>query len=253
VEGNARIPRLKARLGEPEEFVALYRRESELILMSVRRRAMALMTVCARGGRSISSPRMPRASSRSAPRMYRFSRKEPASSGHAHHVTTVEELFRRHAADVLAYALRRADRAVAEDVVSEVFVVAARRLDRIPAEQPVLWLYAVTRRVLANERRSRRRREALLSALSSMRRDSAPAGAASSPLVEALARLRADEHEILMLTAWEGLDAASVAVVLGCSTGAVHTRLHRARARLKAELERQAEPCPEPDPVKVTP
>jgi RNA polymerase sigma factor (sigma-70 family) len=168
-------------------------------------------------------------------------------------VTTVELLFRRHAADVLAYALRRADQAVAEDVVSEVFVVAARRLDRIPAEQPVLWLYAVARRVLANERRSRRRREALLGALSSMRRDCAPAGAASSPLVEALARLRADDREILMLTAWEGLDGASVAVVLGCSTGAVHTRLHRARARLKVELERQAEPRPEPDPVEVTP
>jgi hypothetical protein len=43
VEGNARIPRLKARLGEPEEFVALYRRESELILMFCARRAMALM------------------------------------------------------------------------------------------------------------------------------------------------------------------------------------------------------------------
>ena len=45
---------------------------------------------------------------------------------------TVEDLFRAHAADVLAYALRRTDAASAEDVVSDVFLVAGRRPDRIP-------------------------------------------------------------------------------------------------------------------------
>jgi hypothetical protein len=38
-------------------------------------------------------------------------------------VRTLEELFRLHAAEVLAYALRRTDAATAEDV-SEVFLVA---------------------------------------------------------------------------------------------------------------------------------
>jgi RNA polymerase sigma-70 factor (ECF subfamily) len=45
-----------------------------------------------------------------------------------------------------------------------------------------------------------------------------------------------------MLTAWEGLDARDAAAVLGCSTAAFHTRLHRARTRLQAELGRQTEP-----------
>ncbi|HEY6761705.1 MAG TPA: sigma factor-like helix-turn-helix DNA-binding protein, partial [Baekduia sp.] len=54
-----------------------------------------------------------------------------------------------------------------------------------------------------------------------------------------LAALRPADRDVLMLTAWEGLDAARAAVVLGCSPEAVHTRLHRARTRLAAELERR--------------
>lgn len=42
-----------------------------------------------------------------------------------------------------------------------------------------------------------------------------------------------------MLTAWEGLDAAQAAAVLGCTPEAVHTRVHRARARLHNQLDRE--------------
>jgi RNA polymerase sigma-70 factor (ECF subfamily) len=44
-----------------------------------------------------------------------------------------------------------------------------------------------------------------------------------------------------MLTSWEGLDATQAATVLGCTPQAVHTRLHRARARLRAELQSDSE------------
>jgi RNA polymerase sigma factor (sigma-70 family) len=40
VEGTARIPRLKGRLSEADGFVALYRRESELVLMFCARRVL---------------------------------------------------------------------------------------------------------------------------------------------------------------------------------------------------------------------
>jgi RNA polymerase sigma-70 factor (ECF subfamily) len=60
-------------------------------------------------------------------------------------------------------------------------------------------------------------------------------------LVAALARLRPDDRELLMLIAWEGLDATQAAAVLGCSRQALDTRLHRARARLRAELDRDAQ------------
>ena len=63
-------------------------------------------------------------------------------------MTSIDELFRLHAAAVLAYALRRTDAATAEDVVSEVFLVVGRRPDRIPEHDAQLWLYGVARRVL---------------------------------------------------------------------------------------------------------
>jgi RNA polymerase sigma-70 factor, ECF subfamily len=172
-----------------------------------------------------------------------------------HDAQAVERLFSDHAADVLAYALRRADRATAEEVTAEVFVVAWRRADRIPAGEPLLWLYAVARRLLANERRAARRRAALhdvLGLLASRGDQAAPAPGRGNPgagaeLREALAALRPADREVLMLTAWEGLDGAQAATVLGCSPQAVHTRLHRARARLAAQLGRT-----DPSSSKVT-
>jgi RNA polymerase sigma factor (sigma-70 family) len=179
-------------------------------------------------------------------RILRGRGKDSAAAGHGrdvHDRRRLERLFRDHGADVLAYALRRTDPATAEEVVAEVFVVAWRRPERVPAAEPVLWLYAVARRLLANERRAARRRAALtdvLGLLAARREPAAPepdgdAGA----LRDALAALRAADREVLMLTAWEGLDGGQAAVVLGCSPQAVHTRLHRARARLAAELERR--------------
>lgn len=160
-------------------------------------------------------------------------------------MTTVEDLFRAHARHVSAYALRRTDAASADDVVSEVFLVAGRRLADVPADARP-WLYAVARRVLANQRRSAGRRAALHAALGVLARDRAPVQPPSfahdAPLLQALAALRPNDREVLMLIAWEGLDAADAATVLGCSVAAVHTRLHRARARLQRELDRRSDP-----------
>jgi RNA polymerase sigma-70 factor (ECF subfamily) len=39
-----------------------------------------------------------------------------------------------------------------------------------------------------------------------------------------------------MLAGWEGLNAVDIGRVLGCSPTAARIRLHRARARLKAEM-----------------
>ncbi|WP_354697340.1 RNA polymerase sigma factor [Paraconexibacter sp. AEG42_29] len=161
----------------------------------------------------------------------------------------IEQLFSAHAQDVLAYARRRTDAASADDVVADVFATAWRRADVIPEADPLPWLYAVARRVLANQRRAAGRRAALSDVLGVLARTrEPPAPHQSLPVLEALAALSPADRELLMLTAWEGLDAAQVATVLGCSTGAVHTRLHRARRRLEHELQRAgAAPYPTPE------
>jgi RNA polymerase sigma factor (sigma-70 family) len=54
----------------------------------------------------------------------------------------------------------------------------------------------------------------------------------SSTLVAALALLSERDQEVLVLVAWDGLDRAQAAEVLGISAGAFAVRLHRARRRL---------------------
>jgi RNA polymerase sigma-70 factor (ECF subfamily) len=143
---------------------------------------------------------------------------------------------------VLAYALRRADRATAEEVVSETFAIAWRRMDDVP-EPPLPWLLGVARRLLANRRRGERRRRALLDRLRSE-----PVATAQAPpgegrgVLTALATLPERDREALLLHAWEGLDHAGAATVVGCSAATFAVRLHRARerfARALADLDRE--------------
>lgn len=148
----------------------------------------------------------------------------------------LERLFYAHAGAVRAYARRRIDAAAADDTVSEVFAIAWRRLDDVP-DEPLPWLLGCTRRVLAHQHRRARRDMALASRLGT-----AVSGVAIADAVlgSALAQLNDRDREILLLIAWEGLEPAQVAAVLGCSRNAVAVRLHRARRRLAAALNRVA-------------
>jgi len=118
-----------------------------------------------------------------------------------------EGLFRENYAAVRAYALRRASREAAQDVVAETFLVAWRRLDDVPADA-LPWLYAVARRVLANQRRSANRGAALERRLAGA---ATPRGApdpgdtlGDNELMRlALARLPEHSREALMLVAWQ--------------------------------------------------
>ena len=62
---------------------------------------------------------------------------------------------------------------------------------------------------------------------------------------EALGRLSPADQEVLRLTAWEDLGVDEVAVVLGCGSRAAAMRLHRARRRLRAEIDRLRPPAAE--------
>jgi RNA polymerase sigma-70 factor (ECF subfamily) len=143
-----------------------------------------------------------------------------------------ERLFREHVGAVRAYAARR-DPAVAEDVVAETFLICWRRLDDVPQDE-LPWLLGIARRCLANARRSRTRRAALLERVAQEPPATPEASAADPRVRSALALLSAGDREILLLVAWDGLDRAGVARVLGCSQATVRLRLHRARRRFAA-------------------
>jgi RNA polymerase sigma factor (sigma-70 family) len=153
-----------------------------------------------------------------------------------------DALFASYSSDVVAYCSWRAGSASdAQDAVAEVFLTAWRRLDDLPeGDAARVWLYATARRVIANQRRSSRRRVALHERLAreALSVQQEPAPDREETLVhEALRRLGPRDREVLLLAEWEGLSPAQIAAVLGCLTVTARGRLHRARGRFRNAYE----------------
>jgi RNA polymerase sigma-70 factor (ECF subfamily) len=103
-----------------------------------------------------------------------------------------------------------------------------------------VWLYATARRVIANQRRSSRRRGALQErlAVEAAATPGAEGADGDESLVhQVLARLGPRDREVLLLAEGEGLTPAQIGVVLGCLTVTARGRLHRARSRFRAMFE----------------
>ncbi len=165
---------------------------------------------------------------------------------------TFAALFDAHYPAVLAYCRRRAAPEEAGDAALATFEVLWRSIGE-PPTQALPWLYRVAAGQLANRRRSERRRLRLVERLArrpaggaTISPDPADATAEAAAAREALARLRPADRELLLLIAWEGLDPAEAAAVLGVSPATFAVRLHRARRRLDTLLS-------PPHPVKDAP
>ncbi|MCU1497689.1 MAG: polymerase, sigma-24 subunit, subfamily [Acidimicrobiales bacterium] len=157
-----------------------------------------------------------------------------------------ESLYGANARPLLAYALRRVSQpADAADVVAETFLVAWRRLaDVPPAPEARLWLFGVARKVMANQRRGDLRRSNLSSRLRDnlaglVIPDISSATADARIVRHAMSTLDADDRELLWLSCWEGLTPTELAGVFDIPPPTARTRLHRARARLRAALRLQ--------------
>lgn len=127
--------------------------------------------------------------------------------------------------------------------MAEVFAIVWRK-GELP-DNPRAWLLGVARRVMANQVRARRRRDALADRV---RAHPAPPAEDGVRLVgeldelrRALALLRPADREVIALLAAAELSTAEVAQVLGCTTATAATRVHRARRRLRAAYEQLTE------------
>lgn len=173
----------------------------------------------------------------------------------------VAALFEAFAPLILRFAQRRVG-AAAWDVVDETFLVAWRRVEALPKEpaEQLPWLYAVASNVVRNTLRGEARRERLdrrLAATVAGERSTDPADVVaemSGPdrVIAALNQLAETDREILRLVAWERLDLASSAAVLGITYNATKVRLHRARRRLEQLLVEPTQ-LHAPDPAKTSP
>ena len=171
-----------------------------------------------------------------------------------------DALYRKYLAQVYAYALYElADHHAAEDATERVFMRALAALPRFrelatPEDGPDastfrVWLFRIARNVVANERRSRRRRPAasLETALGagprrrrirSTSRHGVVTRDEAAAALRALERLPDDRRRALMLRFVDEMSTAEIAGVLGRSEGAVRVLIHRGLRAVARDLGR---------------
>ncbi len=182
-----------------------------------------------------------------------------------------DALYRKYLAQVYAYALYElGDHHAAEDATERVFLRALAALPRFreqarPEDGPEastfrVWLFRIARNVVANERRSRRRRpvaslEVALGAAMAIpdATDIEAEAVTRDEAGEALRAVRAlpdDRRRALTLRFVEEMSTAEIAGVLGRSEGAVRVLIHRAlRCRGARPRHRSPRQVPRGDPV----
>jgi len=154
-----------------------------------------------------------------------------------------------------ARALTRAtDRA--DDLVQDTLVRALTKLHLWqPGTDIRAWLFTIMHHQYVNAVR----REAHEAATVDIEHISSTLVATTDPtakrqLVEldrALARLPAEQREVLLLVGLEGMDYESVAQILGVPIGTVRSRLSRGRERLRELMGRDKEPQQAGDPANT--
>jgi RNA polymerase sigma-70 factor, ECF subfamily len=177
-----------------------------------------------------------------------------------------DALYRKYLAQVYSYAYYELrDHHAAEDATERVFMQALvglprfeERVDAFIASRAVIgpddagdssdmstfrvWLFRIARNVVANERRTDRRRP--VSSLDDAAELSAPGDvvetAATREAVgaawQAVARLPEDRRRAVILRFVDEMSTAEIAAVLGRSDGAVRVLLHRALRAVAADL-----------------
>ncbi|GAB3469235.1 RNA polymerase sigma factor [Actinophytocola sediminis] len=148
---------------------------------------------------------------------------------------------------LLGYALGYLDRASAEEIVSETFLIAWRRLADAPSRE-LPWLFGIARNLIRERHRADQRLRTLCAELGALAGDTvddiAEDVAERATALRALAELTDDDRELLTLLAWHGLTNREAAAVLGCRPATLLVRLHRARRRLLAAMPPPAMPPP---------
>ena len=142
--------------------------------------------------------------------------------------------------DLLAYFERRvSNREDAADLLAETLLQAWRRSDAMPerGERQRMWVFTIAANVLANYRRSARRRSALADRLRQhLASASMPDHAEASAVRDAVLRLRDAQRELVMLIHWDGFTIVEAAELLGLNASTARSRYSAARDELRRAL-----------------
>ena len=159
-----------------------------------------------------------------------------------------EPIFDRHFAAVHRYLHRRAGHDLADELAAETFAVAFERRATCRGESALPWLYGIATNLLRHRWRAERRqlRAYARSGVDQWAADEDEAtsrvDAADAKLAGALAAMRSQERDALLLYALAGLSYEEVALALDVPVGTVRTWLHRAREVARRELAENTNP-----------
>jgi RNA polymerase sigma-70 factor (ECF subfamily) len=156
-------------------------------------------------------------------------------------------IFDRHYGAVHRYLSRRVGSARADDLAAQTFAVAFEKRASFRADTPAArpWLLGIATNLMRNDRRTELRELEAVVRLGQESKRSVPAGIAGTDrgasledaaLAAALAKLGADQRDVLLLHAWGELSDAEIAQALQIAPGTVRSRLSRARRTLRKEL-----------------
>ena len=158
-------------------------------------------------------------------------------------------LWRELNPKVLRY-LRTLAPATASDLASETWLQVIRSLAGFSGDEPAFrgWVFTIARnKVIDAQRRDRRRPQtraddAVLDALASPDDTAllAMENLTTESALALIATLPRDQAEVCMVRVVAGLDVATVAQIVGKSTGAVRVNAHRGLRRLQELVERAA-------------
>lgn len=145
--------------------------------------------------------------------------------------------------DLLGYFERRVGvREDAADLLGDTMLQAWRRHESVP-EDPVrqrMWLFTIAAHVLANHRRSHRRRGALTDRLrqhlGTAPVTEGPDEAEQHAVRDAVLRLGDTHRELVMLVHWDGFTVAEASELLGLNASTARSRYAAAREALREAL-----------------
>jgi RNA polymerase sigma-70 factor (ECF subfamily) len=181
--------------------------------------------------------------------------RELVEAARAGEVEAFSALVRRHQRRIYrlaAHMLRNA--AEAEDVAQETFVRAYGALDRFDGRsEPFTWMYRIAVNLSLNTIRARKAKRVATTTddpkvageLVERRPSHADPAARSADrelagaLAEAIDELSETLRTTLVLVCVDGLSHAEAAAILGAPEGTIAWRVHEARKKLRASLERR--------------
>lgn len=159
-------------------------------------------------------------------------------------VQALSTLFERYHVQLQSYFVRTgggaAERGASSDLVQDVFVrILKYRGTYRPGSRFLTWMYYIARNVRLDHLHKRRGEVEWDDAYTpSFEPDDAAQQAQEHRLLaKALERLSPEKREILVLSRYQELRYEEIGAILGCETGTVKVRVHRAMRELKDHFE----------------